>query len=130
MQVKHTRHTAYHITYHFVFCPKYRRAVLEGAISDRLIALLGGLVPDLGGEVIELVVRPDHVHLFASFPPTWSPQQIMHRLKGPTSHTLRREFPELRRRLPSLWTHAYYVGTAGTVSSDTIRKYIEEQRGV
>jgi len=36
----------------------------------------------------------------------------------------------LKSRLPSLWTHSYYVGTAGEVSAETIRKYIEAQEGV
>jgi putative transposase len=35
----------------------------------------------------------------------------------------------LRSRLPALWTHSSYVGTAGNVSSETIRKYIEAQKG-
>jgi putative transposase len=43
---------------------------------------------------------------------------------------LRKEHPALRSRLPSLWTHSSYIGTAGTVSSETIRKYIEAQKGV
>ena len=70
-----------------------------------------------GGEVIELVIQPDHVHLFSSFPPTIAPYQIMHRIKWYTAHVLRREFPHLNSRLPNLWTRAYYVGTAGSVSA-------------
>jgi len=127
--IKKTRHAAYQINYHFVWCPKYRRAVLTGEISDRLIELLHEKTEELEGEILELVVRPDHVHLLASFPPTLAINQIMHRLKGYTSHTLRKEFPELKSRLPSLWTQAYYVGTAGHVSDETIRKYIEAQEG-
>jgi len=123
------RHAVYDINYHFVFCPKYRRPVLTGAVSDRLVELLHQLVPFLEGKVIELVIRPDHVHLFVSFPPTLAPNQIVRRLKGATSHHLRQEFPKLRSRLPSLWTRAYYCGTAGNVSSETIRKYIEAQEG-
>ena len=120
----------YTLQYHFVWCPKYRRAVLTGDVSDRLVALIQEIVPDLGGEVIELVVRPDHVHLFGHFPPTLAPYQIAHRLKGATSHALREEFPALRSRLPSLWTRSYYVGTTGNVSSETVRKYIEAQKGM
>jgi len=45
-----------------------------------------------------------------------------------SSRILRREFPELLK-LPSLWTRSYLVSTAGHVSSETIRKYIEEQSG-
>jgi putative transposase len=124
-----TTHAVYNINYHFVFCPKYRRPVLVGQVGDRLVALIPLIATSLGGEVIELVVRPDHVHLFASFPPTIAPYQIMHRIKGATSHALREEFPFLKSRLPSLWTRSYYVGTAGAVSSEIIRKYIEAQEG-
>lgn len=130
MSIKYTRHTAYQINYHFVFCPKYRRAVLVSAVADRLVALLPALIEALSGEILELVVRPDHVHLFASFPPSLAPDHIMHRIKGESSHALRSEFPALKRRLPSLWTRSYYVGTAGHVSEETIRKYIEAQEGV
>jgi len=129
MERQRTRHAVYQITYHLVWCPKYRRAVLEGPVADRLIALLHALVPSLDGELVELVVRPDHVHLFAHFPPVLSPTQIAHRLKGATSHALRSEFPSLKSRLPSLWTHSTYVGTAGAVSSETIRRYIEAPKG-
>ena len=126
----HTRHSVYQINYHFVWCPKYRRSVLVDNVSDRLVELIPQQVDILGGEIIDLVVRPDHVHLFASFPPDLAPKQIIHRIKGNTSHTLRKEFPQLKSRLPSLWTHSYYIGTAGEVSSETIRKYIEAQGGV
>lgn len=129
MSTNRTRHATYSINYHFVWCPKYRRAVLTGKIGDRLVEMIPQLVQSLGGKTLELVIRPDHIHLFASFPPTIAPYQIMHRIKGPTSHTLREEFPQLKSRLPSLWTRAYYVGTAGNVSSETIRKYIESQEG-
>ena len=125
-----TWHAVYNITYHFVWTPKYRRAVLEGAVADRCVELLRELVPALGGSIIELVVRPDHVHLCGHFPPTLAPYQIAHRLKGATSHALRKEFPALKSRLPSLWTHSYYVGTTGAVSSETVRKYIEAQKGM
>ena len=129
MSTNKTRHAVHNINYHFIWCPKYRRAVLTGLVGDQLVQMIPQLVQDLGGEVLELVVRPDHVHLFASFPPTIAPYQIMHRIKGSTSHYLREHFPQLRSRLPSLWTRAYYVGTAGNVSSETIRKYIEAQEG-
>src|SRR5690606_3501452 len=124
---KQTRHAVYDIRYHLVWCPKYRRPVLEGEVGKRLLEILPAYVAKLGGEVIELVVQPDHIHLFASFPPTIAISQIVYRLKGETSHQLRKEFPKLKSRLPSLWTKSYYVGTAGNVSAETIARYIEAQ---
>lgn len=125
---KRTRHATYSINYHLVFCPKYRRPVLAGAVGVRLAELLRQYAGELGGEVLELVVMPDHVHLFASFPPTLAIAQVMHKLKGATSRQLREEFPFLNSRLPSLWTRSYFVGTAGNVSATAIRRYIDAQR--
>ncbi|WP_226592205.1 transposase, partial [Microseira wollei] len=27
---------------------------------------------------------------------------------------------------PSLWTHSYFVSTAGNISSDVVKRYIED----
>jgi putative transposase len=41
-----------------------------------------------------------------------------------------KKFPELRKYTNGkLWARSYFVSTAGNVSSETIRKYIEEQWG-
>jgi len=128
MESKRTRHAAYNINYHFVWCPKYRRKILTGVIAIRLEELLREKTMENGGEILDITIQPDHVHLFCSFPPTIAPYQIMHRLKGYTAHMLRREFTELNTRLPNLWTRAYYCGTAGNVSAQTIQWYIEAQK--
>jgi len=128
MDSKRTRHAAYNINFHFVWIPKYRRKVLVGAVATRLEQLLREKTNEIGGEILNLTIQPDHVHLFCSFPPTMAPYQIMRRLKGYTAHILREEFPHLNSQLPSLWTRSYYVGTAGNVSAQTIQRYIDEQK--
>ena len=37
------------------------------------------------------------------------------------------EFSELSK-MPSLWTRSYFVSTAGNVCSETIKKYVENQK--
>jgi putative transposase len=125
---KRTRHAAYNINYHFVWIPKYRRKVLVGPIAVRLAELIHQKTGELGGEILNLTIQPDHVHMLCSFPPTVAPYQIMYRLKGYTAHELRDEFPELKSRLPNMWTRSYYVGTAGDVSAETIQRYIDAQK--
>ena len=56
-----------------------------------------------------------------------SPADVMNKIKGVSSKTIRREFIELSK-MPSLWTRSYFVSTAGSVSSETIKKYVEEQK--
>ena len=51
----------------------------------------------------------------------------MFRIKGRTARILRQEFPRLRR-LPSMWTRNYFASTAGNVSSETIKRYIAQQK--
>ena len=100
--------------------------VLVGAIKGRFEELVKEIAEEYGWEILALETKPDHVHLFISVQPEWSPHRVLRRIKGRTSRILRREFPELLK-LPSLWTRSYFVSTAGHVSSETIRRYIEEQ---
>ncbi|RMD65963.1 IS200/IS605 family transposase, partial [Candidatus Pacearchaeota archaeon] len=69
------------LRYHLVWCPKYRRKVLVGEFADRLRELLFECVENLGGEIFELSIEPDHVHLFGRFPHTFSVDQVVFRLK-------------------------------------------------
>jgi putative transposase len=125
---RHIRGSVSTINYHFVWCPKYRRKVLTGAVAERLKELLHEKASELHCTVKALEVMPDHLHLFVDCPPTLAPQQLANQFKGYTSRVLRDEFPHLRSRLPSLWSRSYYVGSAGHVSTETIQNYIEQQR--
>ena len=114
------------IKYHLIWIPRRRRKVLVGPIAGRLEQLLRKKAAELNVAVEHLAIHPDHLHLFVSAPPSLAVSQIVFRLKGSTSRVLRQEFPHLLR-LPSLWTTAYFASTAGNVSQDTIRRYIEAQ---
>lgn len=59
--------------------------------------------------------------------PKYSPAGIMAKVKGGTLRILRDEFPELKT-MPNLWTRSYFVSTAGNVSSQAIKQYVENQR--
>lgn len=125
---RHIRGSVSTLTYHFVWCPKYRRKVLTGRVESSLRALIVAKAAELYCEIVALEVMPDHVHLFLKAPPTHAPQHIANQIKGFTSHELREKFPDLKSRLPSLWSRSYYVGSAGAVSSATIQRYIEQQK--
>jgi putative transposase len=117
------------LKYHIVWCPKYRRPVLVGEVADRLKALLAEKASELGLTIHALEVMPDHVHLFVEGDPTRCVAEIVNRLKGYTSHVMRKEFPSLRSRLPTLWSRSYYAGSVGHVSAATVERYIAERKG-
>lgn len=117
------------LKYHLVFCPKYRKPVLAGAVAERLKALLYGKAEELKATLHTLEVMPDHVHMFVESDPSMAPAKLAAQFKGYTSRLLRQEFRHLRSQLPSLWSRSYYIGSIGHVSEATVRRYIEHQKG-
>ena len=76
---------------------------------------------------------PDHVHLLISAPPTVAPVDIVRKLKSISTNEIFKGFPRLKKSKfwgTGLWSRGYYVGTAGTVSSETIQRYIQNQKNV
>lgn len=126
-EYRRTATTVSLINYHFVFCPRYRRKVLVKQVDARFKELVLQLCMENNWLIIEMEVMPDHVHLFLNVLPSDSPADIMAKLKGATSRYLRQEFEHLNH-LPSLWTRSYLVSTAGNVSSETVKRYVEEQK--
>jgi putative transposase len=117
------------LQYHVVWCPKYRRPVLVPPVDGRLKELCGEVAAEYGFLVHQMEVMPDHVHLIVEADPTRSVAEIVNRFKGATSRFLRREFPRLRSRLPTLWSRSYFAVTVGAVTEAAVRKYIESQKG-
>ncbi len=95
-------------------------------IKTRLEQIIRETAKEMGVEVLDLAVNPDHLRLFVSAYPQLPAHKIVKRFKGRSSHALRRELPELLK-LPSLWTHSCFVSTAGHVSAKTIQEYIHRQ---
>ena len=127
-EYRRTKTTVSLINYHFVFCPRYRRKIfLNSKVEERFKTLVQEICDELEIEIIAMECEKDHVHLFLNTLPTFSPTDIMAKIKGVTSKKLREEFSHLQH-LPSLWTRSYFVSTAGNVSSETIRRYVENQK--
>ena len=124
----HSNKTIYNIAYHLIWCPKYRRKVLVDKKENRLKELLFKKSQEIQISIEKMEVMPDHVHLFVKASPIDSPHWIVKQLKGYTSRMMRLEFPELKSRLPTLWTRSYYCESIGHISEDTIKRYIEEQK--
>ena len=101
--------------------------MLVGEIAKRLQAIIFEVCDENRWKLVALEIMPDHVHLFINAKPTDAPDQMIKRIKGRASHHLRQEFPELLK-LPCLWTPSYFVSTAGNVCTQTVKRYIENQR--
>ena len=122
--------TAIHnLGYHIIWCVKYRRRALVNGVDTRLKELLLEKAASMGLTIENMEVMPEHVHLFVKSPPIHAPHFIVGQLKGFSSRMLRSEFPKLKSRLPTLWTRSYYIESVGHISQETVKKYIDDQKG-
>lgn len=126
------RNCVYQTAYHVIWCPKYRRDVLTGMVAEEIGKMLDAICAERGWPVISRETQPDHIHLFLSIPPAVAVADAVKVLKGITARRLFLRFPNLKKRLGGghLWSPSYYVGTAGNVSAETIRRYIERSEHV
>ncbi len=127
----HTDHSIlYSCQYHVIFCPKYRRKVLTGAVAERMRDLVVAKQAEYGYAVMDIALQPDHVHLLLDVDPRVGINVVVSKIKGFTSHELRTEFPWLKKRLPTLWTRSKFIASVGAVTLDVVQQYIENQKGV
>lgn len=130
VRYKSSRHCVYSAKYHLVFCPKYRRSVLTSDIEIRLKEIIYKVSNDLGAEVLELEVMPDHVHILVEIPPPVGVTTYISRIKGTSARLLRAEFPLLKSKLPCLWTSSYFCATVGGAPLEIVKQYVANQKNV
>jgi putative transposase len=110
LDTKSISHCRYNINYHLVWCPKYRHQVLTGEIEIFLKSLIDPICRDYGYKLLNLIVKT---------------------IKSIRAVKIFKQFPGLKAKKfwgSGLWSKGYYVGTAGPVTSETIQKYIQEQK--
>jgi len=128
--LKSTAQTRYDLRYHFVFIPKYRKRVLTGELAKRIEGMIRFAAQIHDWEVFELAVRGDHVHLYISTQPKWSPSEVMRLIKGGTSNKIRELFPELDEVYwgATFWADGFLVKSVGAMSDKVVSEYLKKQR--
>ena len=121
-------HTVYYHRFHIVWATKYRYNILEGDLRLRIRDIIRQVCRELGVAIIDGVLSSDHVHMLVSIPPKRSVSEVVQRMKGRSSHKVQREFPAIGKRYwgRHFWARGYYSTTAGNITEDVIRRYLEE----
>ena len=131
METKRTAHSVYNLNYHIVLVTKYRHEVFKDAVETFVKQRIGEICVQYGWEQLALETMPDHVHLFVSAPPSVAPLGIASTLKSILAVDVFRKFTKLKSQKfwgSGLWSRGTYYGSAGAVSAEIIKKYIEDQK--
>ncbi len=130
MEYRKSSHAVFLLTYHMVFVTKYRKPVITEEIGDFMKPLAAYLCSGLGGELISAETDCDHIHLLVALPPDVAPVTAVRSLKTQLSKQVRSEFTEEVTKSiwgSSFWSDSYFLATTGSVSLETVKKYIEGQ---
>ena len=98
------------------------RDYLKGAFSEILAVWRCELI-EFGGEA-------DHAHLLIAIHPALSISTLINNLKTASARRARNRFAEHLATFywkPMFWHRAYYVGSVGSASLETVRAYVESQ---
>ena len=126
------RHVVHQLQAHLVFVPKYRRGVITKRVFETLRSAWEQVCTDFESELRESGWESDHVHLLVSYPPKVALSRLVNSLKGVSARKLRAEnLPEVRAKLwgEHFWSPSYCALSSGGAPLDTIKRYIQKQRG-
>ncbi|MGD0918210.1 MAG: IS200/IS605 family transposase [Thermodesulfobacteriota bacterium] len=129
--IKRTSHAVYDLKYHMVWVPKYRKMILKGDLAKRITEVFTEIAERYEFEVDTMEVKDDHVHLFLSAPPRYSPAGIVQIIKSISAKMVFKQFPDVKKQLwgGELWSDGYFVRSVGDkVTSEVIRRYIKYQQ--
>lgn len=107
--------------------------MLDNGIDEESKRLFLEIAKEKDFIIHSMEVMPDHVHIFVSSHPKIAPSYIVKMLKGISARKLFLKYPNLKKKLwkVHLWNSSFFIETIGSISEETIRKYIElqEERG-
>ena len=106
---------------------------MKEEVGKRVKELFEEIAEQYEFEIDTMEVMPDHVHVFLTAPPKYSPAKVVNILKGISSRKIFQEYPWLKKYLwgGELWNDGYFVRTVGDkVTADVIRRYINYQHRI
>ncbi|WP_025436103.1 IS200/IS605 family transposase [Peptoclostridium acidaminophilum] len=122
-------HSVFKLSYHLILVVKYRRKVIDCAISNRLREIFEYISPKYGITIEEWNHDKDHVHVLFRGCPNSEISKFINAYKSASSRLIKKEFPTIKQYLwkEYFWSKSYCLLTTGGAPIDIVRQYIESQ---
>ena len=129
MKLDRNHHSVFLMHYHLILVVKYRRNVINDAISERLREIFESIAPNYNITVEEWNHDGDHIHVLFKGHPNTGLSKFINAYKSASSRLMKKEFPQIRKILwkEMFWSRSFCLLTTGGANIDTIRQYIETQ---
>lgn len=129
MKLDNNAHSVFLLHYHLILVVKYRRNVLDDAISERAKEIFEYISPKYHITLEEWNHDKDHVYVLFKAHPNTEISKFINAYKSASSRLLKKEFPQIRQKLwkEYFWSQSFCLLTTGGVTIEIIKKYIESQ---
>lgn len=123
------QHSVYLMYYHLIMVVKYRRKVIDDAISNQAKDMFVKIGENYGIVLEEWNHDIDHVHVMFRAKPQTELSKFINAYKSASSRLIKKEHPDVKKKLwkEAFWSQSYCLLTTGGVTIDVIREYIETQ---
>lgn len=123
------RHSVTKLCVHLVFTTKYRRKVMSAEILEEVKFSVQNAAEKIGCRVLDINGEADHIHILLLFPTSLSIASIVNTLKTVSSRMIRSNHPGILHggKTGLFWSRSYFAATAGDVTLDILKTYVEKQ---
>lgn len=129
MKLDTSNHSVFSITYHVIFCVKYRRQVIDDKISLRLKEIFLKIGINYQITLIEWEHNKDHVHMIIKATPKTELSKFINAYKSASSRLIKKEFPDIKKHLwkEFFWSRSFLVLSVGGAPIEIVKQYIQNQ---
>lgn len=130
MEYQTNSHCKYLIALHLILVVKYRKQLLQGEVGDFVKLKIIEIASRSEFDVEEIEVDKDHVPILLTISPTIFAASYVRRIKQSPTQSLWGKFGWLKKQFwleKTFWADGYFVCSVGNASTETVRKYIQEQ---
>lgn len=130
-EVQSSSHAVFNLKLHVVFVTKFRRKTLNEELLAYLKEALSEILEGWRCRMIEFGGESDHIHMLIEIHPALDISILINNLKTASSRRARNRFAAHLSKFyfnkPMFWHRAYYIGTVGGATLETVKKYVESQ---
>ena len=129
MELDNNNHSVFSLNYHLILVVKYRRKVIDDAISNYLRDIFERISVTYNITIVEWNHDIDHIHILFKAEPNSELSKFINAYKSASSRLIKKEFPQIKNKLwkEFFWSRSFCLITTGGVSIEIIKKYIQSQ---
>ncbi len=122
-------HSVYRLTYHVVWCVKFRRHILTAERRDFLFASLREAAGFVNCQIVEANGEENHVHFILDAPPTIVLSEVIGKLKSKTAGAMLDRSGSFfyGKHARTVWSSGFFVASTGGVTLEVLKHYVENQ---